>query len=269
MWLSSLVSSHSFGLSLLALRCAHAERIDTAREVNNTMKNRFAKLSAAIRRKSGLLVLVTALLLSLVVMNVSRNGLPFTGGSKADVNVTITDLTTQNFQQEISKAASGPMLVLLVNDGADSRAARIVLAEAGKPYVGKVSFFTVNVNTQPQIALMFQSMLLEVGIPVQKGIPAEALPVTVLFKINADTGAPEVMNVGASLMPSAAVSLFIENGLKPPTATGGAPSGTPSNAPSGTPSNAPSGTPSNTPSGTPAAPASPSPSSSATPASGL
>lgn len=220
------------------------------------MKNRIAKLWSAIQRKGALIVLVTALLLSLVIVNASRNGLPFIGGSNADVHVTITDLTTENFQQEISKAASGPILVVLVNDGADSHAARTVVAEAGKPYVGKVSFFTVNVDKQPQITQMFQSMLLEAGVPVEKGIPAEALPVTVLFKIDAKSGAPAIMNVGATLMPSVAVAQLIEDGLNPPPPT----------AP--TPGGAPSGTPSTAPNGEPAAPTSPSPSPSATPTSG-
>lgn len=222
------------------------------------MKNRIDRLSKAISRRGGLFLLLAALIVSLGIVRVSQDGLPFVGGGNDSVNVKVTELTRENFQSELS-TVKGPIFVALVRDNADSRAARIIIEEAGKPYVGKITFYTVDMTAQKEITQLFQSILVQAGLPLQRQMPD---PLYILFKVNPDSGEPELMNVGAMVVPTAALAQFFEEGLNPPPA---APAGT---TPGGTPSATP-GAPSQ-PSGTQSGPAttSPTPPATATPNSG-
>ena len=219
------------------------------------MKNRFYRLCAAIRRKRGVLVILAAVLLTLTITRVSQDGLPFVGGGSNGPSVHVTQLTKSNFQQELSQSADKAIFVILLNDAADSRAAQIVVEEAGKKFADKTVFYSVDVMKDKEIAQLFQNILVQNGLPVQKGVP---IPLYILFTLDQQSGEPVLMNVGAGVVPSSTLVTFFDQGFNPPATppadtTPGATNGTttPSTgpSPSGTPT--PS-TPSTVPSSTPA-----------------
>jgi hypothetical protein len=219
------------------------------------MKNRFYRLCAAIRRKRGVLVILAAVLLTLTITRVSQDGLPFVGGGSNGPSVHVTQLTKSNFQQELQQSADKAIFIMFVNDAADSRAAQIVVEEAGKKFADKTVFYSVDVMKDKEIAQLFQNILVQNGLPVQKGVP---IPLYILFTLDQQSGEPVLMNVGAGVVPSSTLVTFFDQGFNPPATppadtTPGATDGTttPSTgpSPSGTPT--PS-TPSTVPSSTPA-----------------
>lgn len=233
------------------------------------MKNRFYRLCAAIRRKRGILVILAAVLLTLTITRVAQDGLPFVGGGSSTHSVHVTQLTKSNFQQELQQSADKAIFIMFVNDAADSRAAQIVVEEAGKKFADKTVFYSVDVMKDKEIAQLFQNILVQNGLPVQKGVP---IPLYILFTLDQQSGEPVLMNVGAGVVPSSTLVTFFDQGFNPPATppadtTPGATGGTPSTGPTpgGTvapsptspsytpdsPSTTPSATPSPVPSSTP------------------
>lgn len=160
-----------------------------------------------------MLVILAAILLTLTITRVAQDGLPFRGGSNTGPSVRITQLTKGNFQQELSQSAGKAVFVMLVNDAADSRAAQIVVEEAGKKFANKTVFYSVNVMKDKEIAQLFQNILLQNGLPVQQGVP---IPLYILFKLDPQSSEPVLMNVGVGVVPSSTLATFFDQGFNPP-----------------------------------------------------
>ena len=156
--------------------------------------------------KKSWVVLLAAFVLTFGLAYVLNGGL---AGSTSSTHVSVTELTTSNFQTEMS-AAKGPVYVEFYNaTSADSQAGLLVLDATAQSYAGKTTFYRVDLTAQPQVAAVFAKVLTQLV-----GQNVAQIPPGLHLLISFDSqGNPTLMNVGVGLMPEKSLSKFIADGL--------------------------------------------------------
>ena len=187
--------------------------------------------------KKSWVVLLAAFLLTAALAFALNGGL---AGTTSSTRVSVTELTTSNFQTEMS-AAKGPVYVEFYTPAsADSQAGLMVLDATAQSYAGKATFFRVNIADQPQVAAVFAKVLTQLV-----GQNVAQIPAGLHLLISFDSqGNPTLMNVGVGLIPQKALTQFIADGLSGAALQAPATT-TPSNGVTTAPSNGGTTAPSN------------------------